>query len=75
MRTQSMADPGVVGVTQVYGYDPVNRLTAIEEGGISETNCYDEHGNRAVFAAGGGVSPLLMSRERMDTLAAAEDGE
>ncbi|MCA2968919.1 MAG: hypothetical protein INH43_10415 [Acidobacteriaceae bacterium] len=53
----------------------MNRLTTFEEGEISETNCDDEHGNGAVLAAGGGVSPLVVSRERMDTLAAAEDGE
>jgi RHS repeat-associated protein len=45
-------------VTQVYGYDGLNRLTTFGEGSLGETNCYDEHGNRAVQQRVG-LSPLV----------------
>lgn len=53
VRTQTITDPGAAGVTQIYGYDAFSRLTAFSEGALSETYCYDDHGNRAVVTRPG----------------------
>ncbi|MBL8242220.1 MAG: RHS repeat protein, partial [Bryobacterales bacterium] len=58
VRQQTISDEGVLRATQVYGYDALDRLTMFTEGTLSETNCYDAHGNRAVLQRAG-LSPLV----------------
>jgi hypothetical protein len=55
------SDAGVLAAMaqQVFGYNGYNRLETFQEGSLTETNCFDERGNRAVLAAPG-LSPRIL---------------
>ena len=55
--SQTLDAPGLpASLTQTYGYDGVNRLSSVVEGGWSRNYYYDAYGNRAAQGTGLGVN-------------------